>query len=67
MSKSKLCPYRNHCHSAGDCENCDFGKAFEALDKKIERLKKKNRKLEYKISCLCEEIGDLRRRIFGNC
>ena len=66
MSKSKLCPYRNHCHSAGECENCDFGKAFEALGKKIERLKKKNNKLEYENRCLCNEIDNLRRRIFGD-
>ena len=40
--KSKLCPYKKHCHSSGDCENCDFGKEFNRLDKKITRLKKDN-------------------------
>ena len=44
--KSKLCPYKRHCHSSGDCENCDFGKAFDGLQGKIDRLKKENMRLE---------------------
>lgn len=43
--KSRICPYRGHCHSAGDCENCDFGKALEKLNNKIKRLKAVNEKL----------------------
>lgn len=40
--KSKLCPYKKHCHNAGDCETCDFGIAFGRLEKRIVRLKKEN-------------------------
>lgn len=60
MSKSKICPYRRHCHSAGDCEPCDFGKAFENLSKKIRRLKEKNRQLT-------EENEELREDIERRC
>lgn len=56
MSKSKLCPYRRHCHSAGDCENCDFGKAFENLNKKNKRLKEKNKAIEAENKELKERI-----------
>lgn len=56
MSKSRLCPYRRHCHSAGDCENCDFGKAFENLNEKNKRLKEKNKALEAENEELKERI-----------
>ena len=56
MSKSRLCPYRRHCHSAGDCENCDFGKAFENLNKKIKSLKEKNESLQNENKALKERI-----------
>lgn len=54
--KCKLCPYKKHCHSAGDCENCDFGKAFDGLQKKITRLKNAN-------GALRAENKDLKNRI----
>ena len=38
----KLCPARRHCWDKGNCEECEFGKAFEGLNKKIQRLKAKN-------------------------
>lgn len=41
----KICPARRHCFDKGYCENCEFGKAFEGLKAKNERLKKKNAKL----------------------
>ena len=44
--KSKLCPYKNFCHDSGACEVCDYGKAFEKLNKKIKRLKAKNEALQ---------------------
>lgn len=44
--KSRHCPCRNNCHDAGSCETCDFGKAFENMNKKIKRLKDKNKALE---------------------
>ena len=59
MSKSKLFPYRRHCYSAGDCENCDFGKAFENLNKKIKSLKAKNEALLIEIKELKERIDTL--------
>ena len=43
--KSKICPYRRHCHGAGDCQECDFGRDFEKLSEKTRRLKDKNRRL----------------------
>ena len=43
--KSRVCPYRQHCRDSGDCETCDFGKAFEKQLKKIKSLKEKNRVL----------------------
>ena len=44
--KSKLCPYRRHCHDVSNCETCDFGKEFENLSQKIKRLKEKNEALK---------------------
>ena len=44
--KSRLCPYRSHCHDAGECETCDFEKAFVNLNNKIKRLKSKNQSLQ---------------------
>ncbi len=52
----KICPLRRHCFDKGTCENCDVGKAFEALKKKNERLKEKNRVLE-------DENEKLKKRI----
>lgn len=43
--RNKNCPYRRHCHDAGACEDCDHGKAYENLNKKIEKLKEKNKNL----------------------
>lgn len=40
--KSKICPYRKHCHDVGICEDCDYGKTFEKLNKKIKKLETKN-------------------------
>ena len=44
--KSKLCPYRRHCHDVSNCETRDFGNEFENLSKKIKRLKEKNEALK---------------------
>lgn len=52
----KHCPTRKHCFDKGSCETCEFGKKFEALHKKITRLKKKNKTLE-------EENEKLKKRI----
>lgn len=41
----KLCPTRKFCWDKGNCESCEFGIAFNSLDKKIKRLKEKNEKL----------------------
>ena len=43
--KSRVCPYKNHCHDAGNCEDCDHGKAYEGLANKVKRLKAKNKEL----------------------
>lgn len=50
--KCKLCPYKKFCHSSGDCENCDFGKAFEKLNKKLKNTKAENEKLKAEVERL---------------
>ncbi len=42
----KLCPTRKHCWDKGNCQECDYGKAFEKLNRKIKRLKAKNEALK---------------------
>ncbi len=44
--KSKICPYSRHCHDSGNCETCDFEKAFINLSNKINRLRTKNKSLQ---------------------
>lgn len=44
--KSRICPLRKHCWDAGNCETCDFGMAYEKLNKKIKNLKKNNENLK---------------------
>ena len=53
----KLCPTRKHCWDKGSCEDCEFGKAFINLDKKIKRLKEKNKKLEWEKSDAINKLG----------
>ena len=55
----KLCPTRKHCWDKGDCENCEFGKAFEKLNKKIKRLEAKNEKLKIENEELKERLDIL--------
>lgn len=55
----KLCPTRKHCWDKGSCENCDFGKAFINLDKKIKQLKDKNEKLHFENEELQKRIDNL--------
>ena len=43
----KLCPARKHCWDKGACENCDFGKAYENLNKKVKRLEAKNQQIKW--------------------
>lgn len=45
MAKCRLCPSRKHCWDVGNCEECEFGKAYYALQRKIRRLEKKNAEL----------------------
>lgn len=42
----KLCPTKKHCWDKGNCEDCDFGKAFNKLAAKNKRLKAKNEALQ---------------------
>ena len=42
----KQCPVRKHCWDKGNCQDCEFGKAYIGLTKKIERLRQKNEALE---------------------
>ena len=44
--KSRICPYKNHCHDAGACEECDHGKAYERLANTVKRLRMENKALK---------------------
>ena len=55
----KLCPTRKHCWDKGNCESCDFGKAFISLDAKNKKLKAKNEALEVENKELKERINTL--------
>lgn len=59
MSKSKLCPYRRHCLSAGTCETCDFEKTFVNLHTKLQKQKAKNKLLQEENDRLRERIDTL--------
>ena len=52
----KLCPTRKHCWDKGNCEDCEFGKALEGLNKKNKILKEKNKALEAENEELKERI-----------
>lgn len=54
--KSRICPYRRHCHDSGTCETCDFGKAFINLSDKIKNLKTENKALKEENDRLKERI-----------
>lgn len=41
----KSCPARRHCWDKGECQDCDFGKAYGKLERKIKRLEKKVKEL----------------------
>lgn len=55
----KLCPTRKYCWDKGNCEDCDFGKAFEGLNKKAKKLKAKNEQLQSENKELKERIDTL--------
>ena len=55
----KLCPTRKYCWDKGSCENCDYGKALENLNKKNKRLKAKNEALEAENKELKERIDTI--------
>lgn len=59
MMKSRICPYRRHCHSSGACETCDFGKAFINLSEKNKKLKEQNKALAEENERLKEKIDIL--------
>lgn len=42
--KNRHCPYFRFC--SGECSECEFSKAFNALHRKIQRLQNKINKLE---------------------
>ena len=55
----KLCPERKRCWDKGNCESCEFGKAYNGLFEKNKRLKAKNEKLEKENKELNKRIDDL--------
>lgn len=59
----KQCPTRKHCWDKGACEDCDFGKAFYALERKIGRLKKKNAELTDLNNTLRNDVIELEEKI----
>lgn len=52
----KICPVKRTCFDKGLCETCDFGKAFDGLVKRTDRLKAKNKLLQ-------EENRELKDRL----
>lgn len=42
----RICPVKRTCFDKGLCDVCDFGKAFDGLVKRIDRLKAKNVSLQ---------------------
>ena len=58
----KLCPTRKHCWDKGSCESCDFGKAYYALERKINRLKKKNAELTALNATLLDDVVKLEEK-----
>lgn len=59
----KLCPARKHCWDKGTCESCEYGKAFNALERKIGRLKKKNAELTDLNAKLRADVAELEDKI----
>lgn len=57
--KSRVCPYKNHCHMAGYCEDCDHGKAYEGLANNVKRLKAKNKALKEENEALKDRLDIL--------
>lgn len=62
--KSRSCPYRNHCHDAGDCEACDHGMAYERLTNTVKRLRAENKALKEVIEALKNTIEVLQNPNF---
>ena len=60
----KLCPLRRHCWDKGNCQNCEYGKAFNGLDAKNKRLKAKNEALEAENKELKDRLSTLLNPIF---
>ena len=48
MAVCKLCPARKHCWDKGNCQECDFGKGYFRLGKKIKRLEAKVKEFQVK-------------------
>ena len=44
--KSRVCPCKNYCRMAGNCEDCDHYKGYEGLANKIRKLKATNKALK---------------------
>lgn len=51
-------PCRRNCWDYGDCEYCDIGKAIAGLQKKVDRLKQKNKKLEAELNDIKEQLNE---------
>lgn len=71
--KSKLCPYKKHCHSAGDCETCDYEKVYKRCKRKIarqqaeiERLTNENAILSINADNAFQEGLNENRQLFKN-
>lgn len=59
--KNRKCPNHICCidYECGACETCDLGNHILKLHKKIDRLKKKNEKLEREKSEAINRLGTL--------
>lgn len=57
--KNRRCPAHNCCidYNCGACETCEIGNYILKLHRKIDRLKKKNEKLEAERREAIERLG----------
>ena len=60
MKRNKLCPYKKHCRDECYGESpCSFAKAFDGLQRKIDRLGEQNRKLSEEKEKLTARVEQL--------
>lgn len=54
----RLCPTRKYCWDKGNCEGCEYGKAFEGYNKKLKYLKTENETLKAENEKLKQQLAE---------